>query len=70
VTVFAEDVSLADAWATSLCNQTSGTDTFRDLVLDPEVEGILTIQGRDIRSYGTIPPLMRAKVDLDLITRG
>ncbi len=70
VTVFAEDVSLADAWATSLCNRTSETDTFGDLVLDPEIQGVLMIQGKDTRSFGTIPPLLRAKVDFDLITRG
>jgi ApbE superfamily uncharacterized protein (UPF0280 family) len=71
VTVFAPDVSLADAWATALCNQISPGDTQNVLAsLDPDIQGVLVIQGTETRKYGCLPPLVPANVDFDLITRG
>lgn len=71
VTVIASNVSLADAWATAICNQVS-LDRDPDCLtsLDSEIHGVLVIQGSNVHAYGNLPPLVPAKVDQDLITRG
>jgi ApbE superfamily uncharacterized protein (UPF0280 family) len=71
VTVFARDVSLADAWATALCNQVSPADmNTAPVTLDPEIMGTMVVQGNECWIFGQLPPLVPAKVDFDLITRG
>jgi ApbE superfamily uncharacterized protein (UPF0280 family) len=71
VTVFAQDVSLADAWATSICNQASPLSEQEALPrLDPALQGVLVVMGREVRKYGNLPPLVPANVSQDLITRG
>ncbi|WAI02551.1 UPF0280 family protein [Methanogenium organophilum] len=71
VTVFSRNVSLADAWATSLCNDfTECSDSFfqaRDL---REVCGICVIAGDTLCQWGTLPDITRAEVDSSLITAG
>jgi ApbE superfamily uncharacterized protein (UPF0280 family) len=70
VTVFAGDVSLADAWATALCNKASPESMDRPMTLDPDIQGVLIIHGTEVRTFGHLPPLVPANIDFDLITRG
>ncbi|WFN34909.1 UPF0280 family protein [Methanogenium sp. S4BF] len=71
VTVFSRNVSLADAWATSLCNDfTECSDDFfqaRDLT---GVCGICVIAGDTFCRWGTLPEIVQASVDTSLITAG
>ena len=71
VTVFSRNVSLADAWATSLCNEfTECSDEFfqvRDL---RDVCGICAIAGDTLCRWGTLPEIVQAAVDTGLITAG
>jgi len=71
VTVFSRNVSLADAWATSLCNDfTECSDDFfqtRDL---RGVCGICAIAGDTICRWGALPDIVKASVDTSLITAG
>lgn len=71
VTVFSRNVSLADAWATSLCNDfTECSDAFfeaRDL---SGVCGICAIAGDTLCRWGTLPAITKAAVDTSLITAG
>jgi ApbE superfamily uncharacterized protein (UPF0280 family) len=70
VTVFSHDVAVADAWATALCNRLSWDNKTIQPLEDPLLQGVLAIQGTEIRTWGNLPPLVPAKVDHDLITRG
>jgi ApbE superfamily uncharacterized protein (UPF0280 family) len=71
VTVFSQNVSLADAWATSLCNDfTECSDAFfqaRDL---RGVCGICAITGDIFCRWGRLPEIVQASVDTSLITAG
>ena len=71
VTVLSRNVSLADAWATSLCNDfTTCSDDFfqaRDLT---GVCGICAIAGDTLCRWGTLPQIVQASVDTRLITAG
>jgi uncharacterized protein len=71
VTVFSRNVSLADAWATALCNDfTECSDAFfqaRDL---RDVCGICVIAGDLLCRWGRLPEIVRAAVDTSLITAG
>ena len=72
VTIFSSDVSLADAFATALCNRIRdcSEDAFAPLADVCEVTGALVIIGDECCRWGTLPPLVRARVDKRLITRG
>jgi len=71
VTVFSHDVALADAWATSVCNQIREQDISVLLRIDPaEVNGIFAVLGDHTIQWGTLPPLARAVVDENLISAG
>lgn len=71
VTVFSHDVSLADAWATSVCNRIRPD---YHLVLDDvdskEVDGIFAVMGDTVVRWGELPPLVGAVVDEQLISAG
>ena len=71
VTIFSHDVALADAWATSVCNQIRPDD---QMVLDrlnpDEVIGVFAIIGDLIVKWGHLPPLVSAAVDEQLISAG
>ena len=71
VTVFSRNVALADAWATSVCNQIRADDlSVLDQVNPNDVRGIFVIIGeRDFR-WGMLPPIVRADVDERLISAG
>jgi len=71
VTVFSSDVALADAWATSVCNQIRPDDqTVLDRINRDEVSGVLTIMGKKLVKWGNLPPLVMAVVDEQLISAG
>jgi ApbE superfamily uncharacterized protein (UPF0280 family) len=71
VTIFSHDVALADAWATSVCNQIRPDDrSVLDRVDPAEVAGIFAILGETIVRWGELPPLVPAVVDEGLISAG
>jgi hypothetical protein len=71
VTIFSRDVALADAWATSVCNQISPDDRSVLERVDPlEVSGIFAIMGDVTLQWGQLPPLVPAVVDEQLISAG
>jgi hypothetical protein len=71
VTIFSQDVALADAWATSVCNQIRPDDqTVLDRVNPDEVSGIFAIMGETVVKWGDLPPLVSAVVDEQLISAG
>lgn len=71
VTVFSPDVALADAWATAVCNEITPDDqSVLDLPDPAEVTGIFAIIGEWTCSWGSVPKLVRAEVDEELITAG
>jgi ApbE superfamily uncharacterized protein (UPF0280 family) len=70
--VVSEDVSLADAAATALGNAVGEdsplSDSFKT-VDKPGIEGALVIRGEEMALWGELPPLKRANLRPDLITR-
>jgi ApbE superfamily uncharacterized protein (UPF0280 family) len=69
VTVFAADPALADAWATRLCNDLRPGDCSALDLLDPaRIEGVCVILGGEVAGWGTVPPVVRARIDPALIT--
>jgi hypothetical protein len=71
VTVFSGSPSLADAWATAVCNEiTPGNTAVMNRVPWGEIDGIFVVSGDWTGSFGRLPPLARAAVDRDRITGG
>lgn len=71
VTVFARDVSLADAWATSLCNRSgAGSEELFTPLEDSGIDGACVITGDNIALWGEVPPFVPARVDESLISAG
>jgi len=71
VTVFSHDVALADAWATSVCNQIREQDISVFSRLDPsDVIGVYAVIGAHTERWGTLPALTHAVVDEHLISAG
>ena len=71
VTVFSRNVSLADAWATSICNRTGRNEDDVLAGLPPEgIDGVFIVLGDRISCRGEIPEVIAADVDLSLITSG
>lgn len=71
VTVFSRNVSLADAWATSLCNDfTACSDDFFQARNLSGICGICAIAGDILCRWGTLPEIVQADVDISLITAG
>ncbi len=71
VTVFSRNVSLADAWATSLCNDfTECSDEFFQARDFRGVCGICAIAGDILCRWGTLPEIVKATVDTSMITAG
>ncbi|HIH69061.1 UPF0280 family protein [Methermicoccus shengliensis] len=71
-TVLAHDVSIADAAATRLGNEVVGE--LSDEVFDPlrgkRISGAMVIKGDRVAMFGSLPRIVRATVDPELITRG
>jgi ApbE superfamily uncharacterized protein (UPF0280 family) len=71
VTVFASDVALADAWATSVCNRIRpGDHSVLERINSSEVSGVFAIMGEILVKWGDLPPLVPANVDEQLISAG
>jgi hypothetical protein len=71
VTIFSHDVALSDAWATAVCNRIRPDDTgVLDRVDPAEVDGVFAIMGDETVRWGTLPPLVSAVVDEQLISAG
>ncbi|OPX70399.1 MAG: hypothetical protein A4E38_01434 [Methanoregulaceae archaeon PtaB.Bin108] len=71
VTVFSQNPAVADAWATSICNTITKEDTrIMERVPWQDVQGILVIAGEWMESFGDLPPVVKAKVNRDLVTGG
>jgi uncharacterized protein len=71
VTIFSPDVALADAWATSVCNQIRPDDrSVLERVDSLEVSGIFAVMGDITVRWGELPPLVPAVVDEQLISAG
>lgn len=71
VTIFSHDVALADAWATSVCNQIRPDDrSVLDRIDPSEVSGVFAIMGDETVEWGELPPLFGAVVDEQLISAG
>lgn len=71
VSIFSYDVALADAWATSVCNQIRPHDhSVIDRINKNEVTGICAIMGDMLVKWGDLPPLVPAVVDEQLISAG
>lgn len=69
VTVFSGDPVLADAWATRLCNDLRPEDLSALDRLDPDrVTGVCAVFDRTAVRWGSVPPVVRARVDTALIT--
>lgn len=70
--VVSEDVSLADAAATALGNAVGEgsplADSFK-VVDKPGIDGAMVIRGEEMALWGELPPLKRANLRPDLITR-
>ena len=71
VTIFSRNVALADAWATSVCNQIRPDDrSVLDRINPNDVRGIFVIMGDQQVTWGMLPPIVRAEVDERLISAG
>ena len=71
VTVFSRNVSLADAWATSICNRIRPDDRMvLEDVNSKEVDAIFAVLGDTVIHWGGLPPLVDAVVDEQLISAG
>jgi len=71
VTVFSGNVALADAWATSACNQLRPDNlSVFDKCNPDDVQGIFAIMGDQHVTWGMLPSIVRADVDERLISAG
>ena len=71
VTVFSSNVALADAWATSVCNQIRPTDqSVLDRIDPSEVMGVFALMGEMVVEWGVLPPIVPAVVNEQLISAG
>ncbi|MCQ8894098.1 MAG: UPF0280 family protein [Methanolinea sp.] len=71
VCVISQNPALSDAWATALCNTVSkeNQDAMKEIPWG-EVEGVLVIEGDWILAAGSLPPLVPARGNRDLVTGG
>lgn len=68
-----EDVALADAAATALGNAVTATGHLQECfsAIDrPGIDGALAIRGEEMALWKDLPPLRRARVSAERITRG
>ena len=71
-TVISQDPALADAAATALGNAVQADnplDKCFEPIDEPGIDGALVIRGEEIALWGTLPPLRRARVRAERITR-
>jgi len=70
VTVFSDDIILADAIATAVCNTLTLEDQSCLQDLDPDIDGVYAVFHDKSLMWGDIPPIVRADNRDDLITAG
>lgn len=71
VTVFSKSPSLADAWATAICNEIRTDDQRVIEKIDPQnIDGIMAVIGEWVYTWGNLPPLIKIPVSESRITRG
>ena len=71
VTVFSADVSLADAWATMICNDLRSPISEYPMNIDEmKVDGVFATFGKESAGWGILPEIRAAIVDTGLITSG
>ena len=71
VTVFSGNVASADAWATAICNELRpGNHAVLSRLAGSDITAVVAILGQEIIRWGNPPPLVRAQVNPDIITRG
>ncbi|ADN36362.1 ApbE family lipoprotein [Methanolacinia petrolearia DSM 11571] len=71
VTVFSADVSLADAWATMICNDLRSPISEYPMNIDEMgVDGVFATFGKESAGWGILPEIRAAIVDTGLITSG
>ena len=71
VTIFSHDAALADAWATAVCNEIRPDDrSVLDRVDPLEVDGVFAIMGDETVQWGTLPRVVRAVVNEQMISAG
>lgn len=71
-TVISQDPALADAAATALGNAVQADNALEDCfrAIDrPGIDGALVIRGEEMAMWGELPPLRRARVGAERITR-
>ncbi len=71
VTVFSGNVASADAWATAICNELRPGDRgILGRLGGTDITAVVAVMGEEVVSWGNPPPLVQAKVNPDIITRG
>ena len=71
VTVFSGNVSLADAWATMICNNLrSPVSGYPVETKNMGVDGVFVTLGKESAGWGVLPEIRAAVVDTGLITSG
>ncbi|MCX6693044.1 MAG: UPF0280 family protein [Methanomicrobiales archaeon] len=71
VTVFARDVALADAFATSICNSIRpGDSSVLDRLRGSGISGVTAVMGDEILTWGDVPRLVPARGSRERITAG
>lgn len=71
--VISEDVALADAAATALGNAVTADGRLQECfqaIDQPGIDGALVIRGEEMALWKELPPLRRARVGADRITKG
>ena len=72
-TVIADNLALADAAATALGNSVQSTGSLKECfsaIERPGITGALVIRGQEMALWGELPPLLRAHVSEERITKG
>jgi ApbE superfamily uncharacterized protein (UPF0280 family) len=70
--VISEDIALADAAATALGNAVTATGPLQECfqaIDQPGIDGALVIRGEEMALYKELPPLRRARVSAERITK-
>ena len=71
VTVFSPNVASADAWATAICNELRPESRAVLARLGgSDITAVVAILGEEVITWGAPPPMVPARVDPDIITRG
>lgn len=70
VVCFSRNPSKADAWATSLCNVVTPENFFGVVPKDSSLCGVYAVCGGWVGRFGVLPKIVRADVDVGLITKG